>query len=937
MRTCSNCQKSNQDTARFCSNCGAPLFATAGMPTPGTVVGGRYQIDRKLGQGGFGAAYLATDQRLKRACVVKVMVVPPGASQSQIDDLRLTFEREAGSLTDLNHPGHPNIPEIYDFFSDATGNFLVMKFVDGETLEEQAERVGGKLAWSQASTLGVQITSALAYMHGRTPPVLHRDIKPANLLVDATGRVFLVDFGLSKAQPQAGGVIGKSLPQGTPGYAPPEQYSGRAEPRSDVYALAATLYDLITGDGDRSDPFSFRELKTLPQPVKTVLQDALQTDVSKRPTAARLHTQLEALIAPKPAAEPIHLRSGAVAGTVAELAAACDQHWDDGKYHLYRGDFEERLRKWGRTDLETKTVAVRQQHPNHDLGLDAFLRLLDPAYPAPRVQVMPLALDLGVVPWGDQRTAQIEVQNTGHGCLQGHVVQTPWLRASQAEFVTHDRQLLQISVNTAQMTPQGQSHVGQLILDAGLGGQAQVTVTVTVPEPRILVNSKDLNLGTALQGETRSTDFTVSNQGSSPCQISVASSAGWATISPDHFLSAPGRSVQIVVTANSSRMSLGTHKASLAVIAEAGAWRHETLVPVTVRLPWLKTFVRRQRKALLGLGVVMCLILLFAAFQGWRQAAYNQGQTLLASSQWEQAAKVFERVGAYTEMHEAHYRAGQAYQAGQQWAQAVVAFAQAGAYRDAPALSQQAYFNAGPLRSPQDGMEQVLVPAGEFTMGSPDGQGSDNEHPQHTVALDTYWIDKTEVTVTHYRRCVEAGACSAPGAGSSDNSSFCAYNDDGKSDHPIDCVDWRQAEAYCEWAGRRLPTEAEWEKAARGTDGRAYPWGDQAPDPTLANFDINVGNTTPAGHYPAGASPYGALDMAGNVDEWVADWYSKTYYASSQRENPSGPIIGYMRVSRGGSHRYPADLIRAAFRSNNRPDLPVSLSFLNGFRCARSP
>jgi formylglycine-generating enzyme required for sulfatase activity len=213
------------------------------------------------------------------------------------------------------------------------------------------------------------------------------------------------------------------------------------------------------------------------------------------------------------------------------------------------------------------------------------------------------------------------------------------------------------------------------------------------------------------------------------------------------------------------------------------------------------------------------------------------------------------------------------------------------------------------------------------TDSDPDARA--DEKPQHTVYLDAYWIDKTEVTAAQYQRCVDSGVCSAPKAGA-----LCTYGANDKSDHPVNCVDWSQAAAYCQWAGRRLPTEAEWEKAARGVDGRIYPWGDQSPDAALANFNEKVGRTTtPVGSYPAGVSHYGALDMAGNVWEWTADWFYDTYYAKSPHENPTGPGPGFERVLRGGAWFNSANFVRAAYRGRNTPD---SRNDYVGFRCARS-
>jgi eukaryotic-like serine/threonine-protein kinase len=232
-----------------------------------------------------------------------------------------------------------------------------------------------------------------------------------------------------------------------------------------------------------------------------------------------------------------------------------------------------------------------------------------------------------------------------------------------------------------------------------------------------------------------------------------------------------------------------------------------------------------------------------------------------------------------------------------------------------------------------DSMVQVYIPSGQFLMGSPDteaGAGKE-EKPQHPVYLPVYWIDQTEVTNAMYTRCVREGVCSPPKETRSKTRP--AYFDEpGFGSYPVIYVAWKDAEAYCRWAGRRLPSEAEWEKAARGIDGRTYPWGEDPPGPRMANFNNQVGDTRAVGSYPAGASPFGALDMAGNVAEWVADWYDPDYYPVSPASNPAGPETGEFRVIRGGSWFNLQRAMRAAFRLSNYPDLQ---SDTLGFRCAR--
>jgi eukaryotic-like serine/threonine-protein kinase len=227
--------------------------------------------------------------------------------------------------------------------------------------------------------------------------------------------------------------------------------------------------------------------------------------------------------------------------------------------------------------------------------------------------------------------------------------------------------------------------------------------------------------------------------------------------------------------------------------------------------------------------------------------------------------------------------------------------------------------------SAADGMVQVYVPAGEFLMGKP-GE-PDSNSPQRTIYLDAFWIDQVEVSNTMYEKCVKDGVCSLPAL--SDNPYY------GKwvyRNYPVAYANWTQAVTYCEWAGRRLPTEAEWEKAARGTDGRKYPWGNETPNPRYANYSESlIGEAVPVYRYPMGASPYGALNMVGNMREWVADWYSDSYYSEMPERNPTGPAEGFERSLRSGA--YDAFDILAAKRYKHQPQ---SAGLSRGFRCAES-
>jgi eukaryotic-like serine/threonine-protein kinase len=254
-----------------------------------------------------------------------------------------------------------------------------------------------------------------------------------------------------------------------------------------------------------------------------------------------------------------------------------------------------------------------------------------------------------------------------------------------------------------------------------------------------------------------------------------------------------------------------------------------------------------------------------------------------------------------------------------------------------------------------------LVPEGEFGMGGSaatalaecqelynDGTCEldwfSDEEPAHIVYLDEFYMDKYEVSMASYRECVTDGVCEPPAnVNSSTRPSY--YDDPQYANYPVINIDWYMANTYCEWRGARLPTEAEWEKAARGTDGRIYPWGNSfvginvnfcdsncSKEGANTHFDDGYADTAPIDYYTDGVSSYGIFNLAGNVWEWVADWYGETYYANSQYYNPTGPNSGQARVARGGSWNDFGDVVRALNRNW------VRATFFNnvlGFRCVR--
>ena len=408
--------------------------------------GGAYRIMGAIGRGGMGAVYLAADTgAFDRKCVVKELLDyydptdPEEARQAQE-----RFETEARLLAELSHPG---IPRIYSYFSEAGRHYIVMEYIAGETLEQAVDHVdllgypvaARPLPAEEVVRHAVRTCRVLEYLGAQPTAVVHHDVKPANLIVDAnSGEVRLVDFGTARTRTRWATQVrlrqGASTAFGTEGYAAPEQYQGLSEPRSDVYALASTVYHILTGDDPAEHPFQFPELGTLPGALAEALSRALRPEVQRRSSASEFRQALEAWLIPEDRGQPFVFRSGAVAHTIAELVALCDRNWTAACRHLADGDFDRWFRDRNRHDLVARAQSARLE-ADINAALEAFLRRLDPRLPPPRLAVEPQSLDFGWVNrsrkganLGSTTFHRLTLRNKGRGYAQVRSsASVPWI------------------------------------------------------------------------------------------------------------------------------------------------------------------------------------------------------------------------------------------------------------------------------------------------------------------------------------------------------------------------------------------------------------------------------------------------------------------------------------------------------------------------------
>jgi WD40 repeat protein len=291
---CVHCGALNQPEAGTCFACGRSLDEPAPVIDARRVIGGRYRLVRQLGVGGFGAVYQAEDTMLGHRLVALKEMSPRGLSPQEAREATDAFQREALLLAGL---AHPSLPRIYERFEEAGRWYLVMDFIEGETLDVYLDRQGGSVPVKEALQLALQLCDVLGYLHSRQPPIIFRDLKPSNIIRSPEGQVTLVDFGIARFFKP--GQSKDTIAFGSPGYAAPEQY-GKAQttPRSDVFSLGAVLHQLLTGSDPSEKPFRFAPL-TMPRPagLSALIERMVDMDESRRPSSMEtIRRELTALL-----------------------------------------------------------------------------------------------------------------------------------------------------------------------------------------------------------------------------------------------------------------------------------------------------------------------------------------------------------------------------------------------------------------------------------------------------------------------------------------------------------------------------------------------------------------------------------------------------------------------------------------------------------------
>jgi len=855
------------------------------MPEPKRI--GKYEILEELGRGGFAAVYKARDTELERVVALKVL----HPYWSEDPGFAARFRREARTAANLRHS---NIVTVYEAGEAAGQLYIAMEYLPGRTLRALLETEGA-LSLERALPILDQVADALDYAHKQG--VIHRDVKPVNVMIEETGRgvgATLMDFGLVKALEGSTAITSQGTLLGSPEYMAPEQADpdrvSEIGPATDRYALGIMAYQMLTGQvpfaGNTPSTLVAHLQKAPPDPQG--IRASLPVNVSQ--VLLKMLAKTPGDRYPSATAFVAALRNALTESQERRLRPKAEPESKPRKpvpiwvwavvgalvlVIACGGVITSIVYRLAFTPKATATRALALSTP----GAIATPTLTLARTPAP-AEIRTRSMDgmvMVYVPGGTFLMGSADSDKLANFDEKPqHPVTLDAFWVDRTEVTNAQyKKCVQAGACKASEYPDSWS----------TNGDNQPVVGVSWYDAKAYCQWTGAALPTEAQWEraARGTDGRIYPWGDQPatCEYAVMVEQGQEGC---------GKSPAWPVGSKPKGVS---PYGALDMAGNVSEWVEDWLGDHSY------SAVAQTNPTGPMTGTIKVL---------------RGGSWYCTDAACVRAA---DRDGAPPETR----NTGMGFRC---------LAAEPGPAT--PAAAPEPALGATQTRS-ADGMVMVYVPGGPFLMGSAesDKYASEDEKPQRSVTLDAFWIDKTEVTNAQYDKCVKTGVCKA-----SEFANDPGYNG---ADQPVGGVGWYDAKTYCQWAGAALPAEAQWEKAARGTDGRIYPWGNQ---PATCDYAVmndgkgdgcgNGGHAWPAGSKPKGASPYGALDMAGNVWEWVEDWYAG-YPGATYQDERYGQRY---KVLRGGGVFDAEGGVRAAGRARHAPgDLANYIEY--GFRCAVVP
>ncbi len=850
---------------------------------------GQYELRELLGRGGMGAVYRAHQQALKRAVAVKVLPAALAADP----DFVARFTREAETAASLEHP---HIIPVYDYGVEDGTSYIVMRLLTGGTLADRlaAREASGAPLPSLGEIAGLLTQLAGAFDYAHQQGVIHRDIKPSNIMFDTHGNAFLVDFGIAKLLEHTSALTATGAVLGTPLYMAPEQW--RAEqpvPATDQYALGVTIYQLLTGQVPFHAPTPYglmhKHLNETPAPPHTL-----------RPhLPPALAVSLERALAKSPAE-----RFPSVTAFAQTFARAAAGEAGQDTQFLTR-------------PLEGKRpVLVSTPSPLPPPAPPLSATFAPPAAPPPSrppgrgraplvwgaVSALIVALAAGVVllSGGEEKAAPSATPSPTQ--IAAAPTETP-ATAGGLTVLSTETPAAPPAMATATESPTAAGGLTIAGTETPPGPPPSATPTES---PSATLTAMPLS-PTATRAEpptetpTRAGGLVILSTATPTIPPATATatptrtSSATATPSPTATPSAtppPTNTPAPTATATATPDFVATTEALVAerLTQTAQSWT-STPTPTDTATPDFAATVEAMVNAAMT-----------ATADAWTDTPTpsDTPTATLTPTRTSTPSPTPTPVPTDTLTPTA----------------GPVIFPPPPGATSLPVGSANTAWV--PVVRDYRGIALVGVPPGCFMMGSEEGDA--DEKPVRRACLSAYWIGQTEITNAQYTACVSAGACAPP-------RDRTAFDNPALADHPVTWVSWFDAAAFAEWIGAALPSGAQWEFAARGPQGWTYPWGDSPPTCALANLERCTSGTSPVGQYSAGASWVGALDLAGNAWEWVADYYGRDYYASltDGTLDPLGPPFGDMHNVRGSSWENEARYARAYYQGGNYPDYAVNI------------